>query len=833
MANTTVSPTTQLFYSYCHKDSFHRVSMETSLALLKEKGHLHQWSDAEILPGRSISSEIREQMDQADIMVFLFSPDFLSSEECMKEWRYAKLLSDNGKNLFRIPIIVRPCAWKDVLQGDDVLALPNDGKPVSQFDDYDVAWQQVYEGIKKVVNTLRMTFRPKEESLEEIDRTEFMSQEHLKLKDLFVFLRLNREDPLTNEKQLRDTTVTRIEELLDNKYVVIHGPEKSGKTALARYVYLSLIEATDPVLLLDPSQGRGRLTEALIRRTYEAQFRGDYSLWIQQSKKTLIVDGLTPESRIPDFLEASKEIFERIILTTSSDIYYAFFRDDARFAEFIPMKIQPLSRVQQEELIRKRLALLQTNTQITDGFVDQVENRVNSVIISDRLLPRFPFYVLSILQTYEAYMPTSLSVTSYGHCYQALIFASLLLSGISETDDDVNACFNFSEQLAFATYQHRNTAQNETFDFSAFVDDYKRRFFIREAIINRLKSRPYGLIDETGNFRTNFMYYYFLGKFLAGNSKLGPPVIEEMCINSHREANYLTLLFAIHHTTDNSIIEDLLLRTMDTLGSISPATLEQDETRRFGEVITQLPEDVLSNKGVRQARIEERHLRDTMEEQRANAQENGEEESPNGDEFLDSPETLNGIYKILKNNKIMGQVLRNRHGNLDKSTIEEIIQTIADSGLRLVNLVLANEQDIARWASYVNQRHNDWDAEKIKEVLRFLSFVWTMVNIEQVVEAFNIPEIREAIESVVNKNATPAYDLIGYFSRLDSATELTNRERDCLESLLKEHDDLFVQRVLSIRTQYYMNTHRSRAPIEQAICSLLDIRYRPRLLPSP
>ena len=181
MINTAASPTTQLFYSYCHKDASHKESMETSLALLKGQGHLHQWSDAEILPGQSISSEIRRQMDQADIMIFLFSPDFLNSEECMKEWRYAKELFDNGKNVFRIPIIVRPCAWKDVLHSDDVLALPNDGKPISQFDDHDVAWQQVYEGIKKVVNTLRMTFSSREEFLEGIDRTEFMSQEHLKL----------------------------------------------------------------------------------------------------------------------------------------------------------------------------------------------------------------------------------------------------------------------------------------------------------------------------------------------------------------------------------------------------------------------------------------------------------------------------------------------------------------------------------------------------------------------------------------------------------------------------------------------------------------------------
>ena len=179
----------------------------------------------------------------------------------------------------------------------------------------------------------------------------------------------------------------------------------------------------------------------------------------------------------------------------------------------------------------------------------------------------------------------------------------------------------------------------------------------------------------------------------------------------------------------------------------------------------------------------------------------------------------------------MGQVLRNRHGNLEKQTIEEIIQTIADSGLRLVNLVLADEEEIARWASYINQKYSDWDTEKVREILQVLSFAWTMLNIEQVVDAFNIPEIREAIESVVKANSTPAYDLIGYFSQLDSATQLTIEERNSLDKLLDDHDDEFIQRVLSIRTQHYMNTHRSRAMVEQAICSLLEIRYRPRLLP--
>ena len=821
-----------LFYSYCHEDSQHRGHMEKSLALLKRDGLLQQWSDLEILPGLSISSEIRNQMTRSEIMVFLLSPGFINSDECMKEWNYAKELSSEGKNLFRIPIIVRPCAWEDFLSEDDVMALPKDGRPVSQFEDADVAWKQVYEGIKAVVARLRNTFSPKEEFLQGIDKTDFLSQEHLNLQELFVFLRMTSVDPQANGQQLRDTTVTSRHELMDNKYVLIHGQEKSGKTALARHLYLSLIEEAQPVLLLDAKQIHGRVTEISLRNAYQEQFQGDFSLWNSRSNKTLIVDDLTPESRLPEFIESQKGRFDRIIMTLSSDVFYAFFKDEARLAEFVQMKIEPLTRVQQEELIRKRINLSQRNEPVSDGFVDQVEKRVDSVIISDRLLPRFPFYVLSILQTYEAYMPTNLSITSYGHCYHALIVANLIRSGISKTDDDVNACFNFAEHLAFRIHQHRENSPDSEFDFDTFITEYRNRFFIRESIINRLKSRPYGLIDDKGSFRTEFMYYYFLGKFLAGSGKVGRSIINEMCVDSHKEPNYLTLLFAIHHTTDSSIIDDILLRTMHTLESIPVATLQRDETRRFGKVITELPENIMSSESVPEARSRQREQRDALEEKKATIQDNEEKTPDEKNERLMDSESVNGIYKILKNNKIIGQVLRNRHGNLEKSTIEEIIQIIADSGLRLVNLVLADEKEIARWASYISRKHEDLKPDKVKNLLEFVSFVWAMVNIEQVVSTINVPEIREAIASVVKKNNTPAFDLIGYFSQLESATELKAAERDSLRQLLKDHDDMFVQRVLSIRTQSYMNTHRSKREIEQAVCALLKLRYRYRLQPS-
>ena len=180
----------KLVYSYSHKDTQYRESMETSLKLLKSEGLLEDWSDESILPGRRISTNVRQQMDSMDIMAFLISPDFLASPECMKEWKHAAQLALHNPLIFRVPIIVRDCAWKDLLGDDDLKALPKDGAPIASFNSVDTAWMQVYEGIKKIVNEIRNNFSPIPSFLEEMERTDFIAQQNIKLTDVFVFLPL-------------------------------------------------------------------------------------------------------------------------------------------------------------------------------------------------------------------------------------------------------------------------------------------------------------------------------------------------------------------------------------------------------------------------------------------------------------------------------------------------------------------------------------------------------------------------------------------------------------------------------------------------------------------
>ena len=802
--------------------------METMLATLRHQALLQGWSDTQIMPGQSISGAIRVELSESDIIAFLFSPDFLASEECLKEWRFARQLANSGRLVCRVPIILRDCPWQDFLSDDDVKALPVDGKAITTYPNSDSAWREVYEGIKSVIESLRTTHTAKPTFLAGLNSTDLPLSKPVSLNDIFVFPRLvTQEYTTTAAGRIRDNVISSVSDLLDQGHSVIHGQDKSGKTALAKHIVQSLIDDDQPVLYADLSTVTGRLSDKFLRVLYKDQFNGDYDLWQQQEDKTLIVDNMTEAPKLLDFIEECSEIFSRIYLFVSSDIFHSFLIDDFRLADFQTVSLKPLTYTQQEQLIRKGSKALDRADELTDGFVDQIEDRVNSVIISNKIVPRYPFFVLAILQTYDALMPQSLPITSYSHCYYVFILASIRRAGISEADDAVNSSFNFAEQLALVTFLAEKEDTSKRVDFSAFQSKYRSEYFIETSLINRLTHKEYGIITDDGGFKAAYMYYFFLGKLFAADSELAKEYLPELCDHSYDEGNYLTLLFTIHHATDDKIIEDILLRTMVELDDVAIATLCRNETSRFSSLVSELPESVLSSDSVEIERTKNRQRKDELERWYDDESEGQQGEGTKRGERVE-PNEIN-ILRVLKNNKILGQVLRNQYGNLHKNRIEEIVETIADSSFRLINTLLKNEEEIRSLASYIHTKWPEADLGQIQEELRFLSFVWTIGNIEQAVHAVNVPSIHGAVDAVVTKNDTPAYKILGYFYQLDSGETLTNDKKKKLAKLCKEYKkDNFVKRVLSLRTQSYMNTHRSQPNIEQSICSVLDIPYKPR-----
>ena len=383
-------------------------------------------------------------------------------------------------------------------------------------------------------------------------------------------------------------------------------------------------------------------------------------------------------------------------------------------------------------------------------------------------------------------MPDDLSITSYGHCYKVLIVANLRKAGISSEEKNIDACFNFAEKLAFKLYQNTKSHPSTKLNFSEFLTEYRSRFLISDSTLSRLTKHDYGIITTDGSFRGTYMYYFFLGRFLSEEKKENETIIEQMCEQSHVPINHLTLLFIIHHTNKNNIIDRILPRTARILDSVEPAKLDRGETDSFKEIVEEFHKDKQSNYSIEEERRKVRKLRDLSDELVETIEASAEmaKEIHNlSDELIETMETsaeiadrnsFNHIYQIFKNNEIMGQILRNRYGSLEKTKIEEIIETIADSGLRIVTFFLLNEHTITRAQSYVQQKYPDFDIEEIKQFTHIFLFGWTMVSVEGVVSSINVPGVREVVNKVVEQKSTPAYDLIGYFNLLGSVEDVVH-----------------------------------------------------------
>lgn len=794
--------------------------MEQALTLLRTQDRvLKEWSDQQIQPGQSISKEIRRNMEATDIFAFLLSPHFIASPACRQEWTRAGEITTARPLIVRVPIVLSPCDWKQLDGLSDLKALPNDGRPITTFNNQDIAWQQICDGLRSLIHQLQTNFTIRDDFRHEMEKTEFISQDHVTLQKIFVFPHLCTYTETKGDDRVQQT-IGNVQQLLKSKHVIIHGDELSGKSALCRHLFLSLADDAEPVLYVNLAALTRRSMATAFRDAYEQACYGDYALWNTKTGKVIIIDNLSRAPHELDLLELAVKNFDRVIVTASSHTFYAYFRDDDRLAKFRVVEFLPLTHVKQEQLIRRRLALSDRGEMdMTDGRIDQIENRVNAVIIGNKIVPRYPFYVLSILQTYEAFMPSDLSITSHGHCYHVLIIAHLLKAGISRTDDEIDSCLNFAEHLAFSIHQAKGAVGCIGVSaFEEFVTEYKTTYLLKESTFSRLCDAEYGIVVRNrGGFRNPYMYFFFLGRFLAKHSDKHRELIERMLEHSYVRSNCLTLIFIVHHTSDNKIIEDIVLRNMCTLDGVAPSVLDREEARVFEDIVTSIPKEVVSRDSVEAERKKARRDRDIDEEREVYE----EEEESLG--------VVNDVYRILKNNEILGQVLKNKYGSLERGTILEIIEAIADGGLRLVRLLVGSQEEMNGVAVLVHKRRPALGLERIKNAIRMLSFLWAMGNIEMVVAALNKPEIRGLVDEVVDRKDTPAYYLIGYFLRLDTADELTNEDHKRLKSMLAKYKYPFLERVLSLRTQWYLNTHEVRVPVEQAICAELKIRYQPRL----
>ncbi len=119
----------------------------------REYAELKWWDDRQMVSGEW-EEQILTELEKANIVVLLISPDFMASEYCFKVEMEKALLKYAEKGYLVIPIVIRETpGWNKQAIGQ-MQALPKDAKPLDEWPNSDRFWGDVQRGLNRELERL-------------------------------------------------------------------------------------------------------------------------------------------------------------------------------------------------------------------------------------------------------------------------------------------------------------------------------------------------------------------------------------------------------------------------------------------------------------------------------------------------------------------------------------------------------------------------------------------------------------------------------------------------------------------------------------------------------
>jgi len=128
----------KVFISYSHKDSQYLEKVRNNLKVLQSEGiEMNFWDDTLIKPGEKWLVEIERNLASAKVAILLVSTDFLISDFITKKEIPALLKAAEIEGATIIPLVVRPCRFKQNQVLSQFQAVYNPSKALSDHTEND------------------------------------------------------------------------------------------------------------------------------------------------------------------------------------------------------------------------------------------------------------------------------------------------------------------------------------------------------------------------------------------------------------------------------------------------------------------------------------------------------------------------------------------------------------------------------------------------------------------------------------------------------------------------------------------------------------------------
>ena len=527
----------------------------------------------------------------------------------------------------------------------------------------------------------------------------------VKLSDLFIFpnVEILRTSSTVEEELSIVTSFENIINDLPNERIrlIISGPENIGKSSLLKKIFQHLYKLGKIPVLIDGHAIRSTNPEdfkKLVQKNFTDQYITDIEYFKQLDQNKIIIlldnfDKIKVNTRYKaHLLKNLIDNFPNLIitgneLTTVEDIVADSNIEEDLFSSFSQYEIKEFGHQLRSKLINKWNTLGVEHTLSEEERIKklhQCESIINTVT-GTNFVPCYPFFVLTILQSIEVGNPNNLSASTFGYYYHYLI-QKALNSELSQRE--ITEYDNYLSELAFYFFK------KEAMDFdgealakfdSIYRVNYAISHSLQKIIKNLIKMKI--LKDSNGvlEFRYIYISYYFTSKFISDhiNLKDTKDEIERLIKTLYKGENANILMFLTHHSKDSFLIENLLKQAREIFNKIQPCKLEED-IKKINELGEKIPELVFENRSIDEYRTEENGLKDQQK-----SQINEYEIIENGNE-IDIVAELNMAFKSIE---IVGQILKNNYGKIEKATIEDLLEETILLGLRALNVFFKIMED--------------------------------------------------------------------------------------------------------------------------------------------
>jgi hypothetical protein len=282
-------------------------------------------------------------------------------------------------------------------------------------------------------------------------------------------------------------------------------------------------------------------------------------------------------------------------------------------------------------------------------------------------------------------------------------------------------------------------------------------------------------------------------------------IIDAIINNLHKDENAYIAMFISHHTKNDYVLDELILNAYALFDKHKPATLSKNEISFFDEQVDTIVRAVLPPANATPEK--ERANRLKVQDEKEQLDDDREKEISREAE---SDALLMELRRSIKTVEVMGSIVKNRAGSLEKTRLEAIFEEGMKVHLRILSsfFELIKDQDEQQGiVDYIsdrlntiidekerrdretNQQPKPFNRQKIEKLSKTifwnLNFFVVCGFVDKIVRSLGSNKLIEVIERVCDNQNTPVafivkHGILMWYSK--------NLQIDNIAKRIDEHD---------------------------------------------